>query len=114
MDSKKLPKEAARKAEVIAEQAQPIPAQDAGGKRPIWSRQINRIDCSMWVQGLNGEQRYSIAITRSYLDKRAKSWKRVHYFDRQDLSDVRAVCAEAERHIFDLEGTLPEPGEFDK
>jgi hypothetical protein len=105
MDSKKPTKEAARKAEDSAGEAETSPAQDAGGKRPLWSRQLNRVDCSLWKSGQNGAARYTVAITRSYLDKRSNAWKRVHYFDRQDLTDVRAVCDEAEKHIQGLESS---------
>lgn len=84
---------------------------DASGKKPVWFRQMNRVHSSIWKNDQNGEVRYTIAVFRSYLDRRNNETKRVFYFDQQDLKDVRAVCAEAEAQILSLKGMTTEAGE---
>ncbi len=80
---------------------------DANGKRPIWSRNINRVNCAVWKHDQEEGTRYTVALYRSYLDRRNNEWKRVYYFDRQDLKDVRAVCNEAEAYIASLDSAVP-------
>lgn len=68
-------------------------------KRPLWSQKLNRVDCSIWEHDQNGESRFTIAISRSYFDRKLNAFKRSFYFDRQDLKDVREVCAKAEEYL---------------
>lgn len=91
--------------------AEQLPAHDASGKRPIWSRSINRVEGSMWKHGQNGDTRYTVSVSRHYLNRRTNEWKRDHYFDRRDLADVVTVCREAEDRILQLEGMTQAAGE---
>lgn len=75
----------------------------AASKRPIWSRTLNRVDCSIWKHDQDNGPRYTISISRSYFHQRSNQWKRDSYFDRRDLVDVIAVCNEAEAHIQSLQ-----------
>ena len=102
----------AKKAEeTAAQEEQHAGQQDAAGKRPIWSRTLNRVDGSIWKHDQKGEARYTVAISRSYLEKKTNQWKRSFYFDKNDLQDVRSICNEAEDQILDLEGMTAAPGE---
>lgn len=74
------------------------------GKKPLWSRSINRVDASVWPHEQNGETRYTIALSRSYFDKKSNQWKRNYYFDRQDLMDLRTLIDEADARVMELEG----------
>jgi len=87
-----------------AEKAEAPQTHEASGKRPLWSRQLNRVQCSIWKHDQNGRTRYTTLIYRTYLDRRNNEWKRVYYFDKNDLKDVRSVTSEAEDQILRLEG----------
>lgn len=77
---------------------------------PIWKTQHNRVQGAMWKHGQNGAARFTVSVSRSYRNESGK-WLNVHYFDRQDLKDVRAVCDEAEQEMLRLEGMTVVPGE---
>jgi hypothetical protein len=69
-------------------------------KRPIWTRQINRVESSMWKRtDQDGQASFSTAIFRSYFDKKTKATKRHHYYDEQDLDDLIAVATDAKEKI---------------
>jgi len=106
---KELPAQDAE-ATAPAVQAEHHQTQDAS-KRPIWSRTINRVDCSIWSHDQAAGKRYTVAISRSYLEKRSNQWKHSYYFDKSDLQDVRAVCDAAENELLELEGMTDKPGE---
>lgn len=76
---------------------------------PIWKTQHNRVQGAMWqyLQD-DGTARFTVSISRSYKDQDDGSWHNVHYFDRKDLQDVRAICSEAEVHILGAEGMTQE------
>lgn len=77
---------------------------------PVWKTQSNRVQGAVWKHDQKGKARYTIAISRSYRDQDGK-WQTVHYFDRRDLKDVRAVCDQAESEISSLEGMTVAAGE---
>ena len=83
------------------------PALDAP-KRPVWSRKLGRVDCSVWRHQQPGGARYTISITRSYLSKRDGQWKRDSYFDVRDQGDVRILSREAEHIVLGLMGDAGE------
>ena len=78
---------------------------------PLWKTQHNRVQGAMWKHDQDGKARYTISVSRSYKDKEADKWMNMHYFDRQDLRDVRSVCDEAEEQILELEGMTAVAGE---
>jgi hypothetical protein len=80
---------------------------DANAKRPLWSRTFNRVDCSVWGHEQNGEVRFTVSISRSYLEKKSNTWKRNFYFDAQDLVDVKMLCDLAEEYILKRQGMVP-------
>jgi hypothetical protein len=79
-------------------------------KRPVWSRSINRVDCSIWEHEQDGKARYTVAISRSYRD-RSNQWKRSYYFDKQDLDDVITVAREASNEMLNLQNLAQVVGE---
>src|SRR5947209_6176234 len=98
----------ARKAEASAPQAEPRAKESSG---PTWKRQHGRVQAAVWSHDQNGKTRHTVAITRSYRDAKAGQWRNVHYFDRQDLKDVHAICDEAEQYLLELEGMTQVVGE---
>ena len=79
---------------------------------PIWKTLHNRVQGAMWKHLQDdGTVRFTISVSRSYKDKDTDKWMNVHYFDRNDLRDVHAVCAEAEEQILSAEGMEQEVGE---
>jgi hypothetical protein len=77
-------------------------ATHGASKLPIWSLTINRVDASIWKYDHEDGATYSIAISRSYFDKKSNEVKRNHYFDLSDLADVRTISATAEEYIHKL------------
>lgn len=76
---------------------------------PIWKNQHNRVQGAMWKYlQKDGKPRFTISISRSYKDKADDEWKSVHYFDRKDLNDIRAICDEAEEHLLSASGMARE------
>lgn len=65
---------------------------------PVWKTQHNRVQGAMWRHNQKDKVRYTVSISRSYKDEKGK-WNSVHYFDRQDLRDIRSICDEAETEI---------------
>jgi len=94
-----------------AEQSAATQAHEASGKKPIWSRTINRVSASIWAHERDGKTSYSTSINRTYLDRRNNQWKRVSSYDRPDLKDVRTLTTEAEAQILHLEGMVQTAGE---
>src|SRR5690349_10314551 len=79
-----------------APQAEPQQAKDSPG--PVWKTQSNRVQGAIWRHSQTGKARYTVAISRSYKDQKG-DWQNVHYFDRNDLADVRKVCDEAAAYL---------------
>jgi hypothetical protein len=104
-------KEASRAAEAADPAAQAEPQTQASGNRPVWTKQINRVRGSIWAQDRDGQPRYSTALYRSYFDERGGQWKRVHYYDRDDLPSVREMCDELEKELLRLHGLTQAVGE---
>lgn len=71
----------------------PAPAKKPS-KHPIWTRTINRVTASIWPND-KGDSRHTTAVFRSYFDMKADAWKRVYYYDRADLLDMKIVVDEA-------------------
>jgi len=80
-------------------------------KRPVWSRTINPVDCSIWPHDQAEEVRHTIAISRSYKDRKSGEWKRNFYFDYSDLADVKAVCEAAAEEILRMHNMADKPDE---
>lgn len=98
-------------AEHTGEPSPASPTQDAS-KRPVWTRQINRVDCSIWRhRDQDGQSRYTVAISKSYFHKATQRMKRDYYFDRRDLSDVVMLCHDAEEQILRIDGLIQTTGE---
>lgn len=81
-------------------------ATEIPSKRPLWSRNINRVQCAVWSNEQGGRTRYSISIFREYLDRKNNEMKRVHSFDFSDLDDLRTLTKEAKEYVLSLQ--LPE------
>ena len=79
---------------------------------PVWTTEAHRVKGAMWkhVQD-NGKARFTIAVYRSYKNDDTKKWVNTHYFDEQDLGDVRQVCAEAEEKLLQLKGMTQATGQ---
>jgi hypothetical protein len=78
--------------------------QTEGSSAPVWKTLHNRVQGAMWrYLQKDGKTRYTVSVSRSYKDEKGK-WNSVHYFDRQDLKDIRSVCDEAENEIVRFEG----------
>jgi len=75
--------------------------QDAS-KAPIWDNQLHRVKAAMWKYDQKGKTRYTIALYRSYKDDDSGKWNNVHYFDPQDLPDIRTLIDEADRKVNQL------------
>ena len=89
-----------------------VESQTNDSSQPVWKTQQNRVQGAMWKHLQDdGKTRYTISVSRSYKDKDTDKWMNVHYFDRNDLRDVQAICAEAEEQILSIEGMAPEVGE---
>ena len=89
---------ASRKEETVEQDADNQVKESSG---PVWKTQHHRVQGAMWRHVQDGKTRFTIAITRSYKDQEDGQWRNVHYFDRRDMSDVRAVCEDAEKHLRD-------------
>ena len=73
-----------------------------GSSLPIWKSQHGRVQGAMWKHLQDdGTTRFTISISRSYKDKDDDKWKNVHFFDRNDLDDVRSICHVAEEAVQD-------------
>lgn len=90
--------------------AESRPVHDAPGK-PEWSRQINRVQGSVWRHEHNGKTFFSVSFSRSHFDEREKKWKRYHSFNWSELDDLVTLCREAQDHIRELRGITQVVGE---
>jgi hypothetical protein len=79
-------------------------AQDAPTHNPIWTALSGRVQGAIWKHPQKGKSRYTIAISRSYRDQKNGEWKSVHFFDRQDLADVKRVRDDAESYLASVVG----------
>lgn len=87
----------------------PVETETNDSSAPIWKTQHNRVQGAMWQHlQSDGSARFTVSISRSYKDKDDGTWKNVHYFDRKDLLDVRAICNEAEEHILGTDAITQE------
>ena len=90
----------------------PVESRTNDSSTPIWKTQQNRVQGAMWKHLQDdGKTRFTISVSRSYKDKDSDKWQNVHYFDRKDLPDIQAVCAEAEEQILSIDGMASEAGE---
>jgi hypothetical protein len=99
-------KVAAKKAEELEDAGVETPEsqeaeQDArASNSPIWDTRSGRVQGAIWKHDQKGGKvRYTIAIFRSYRDKKTEEWKNVHYFDRDDLPDVEKVKVSADTYL---------------
>lgn len=84
-----------------ADTADELPAKRPSNA-PLWTTTSGRVDGSIWRHERRGGISYSFSPSRSYYDKKKDEWKRVHFFDRQDLSDLAAVLTAAEAYLKDV------------
>jgi hypothetical protein len=57
-------------------------------KGPAWSQEFGRVKATVWPADAK-HAKPSVSICREYIDWKAKETKRVHYYDREDLLNVR-------------------------
>jgi hypothetical protein len=99
----------ARKAEVTATSSQKNETTDSS--LPVWKDKFGRVQSAMWNHlQEDGKTRQTISISRSYQDEN-KKWHNVHYFDSNDIKDIRAACDQAEEQILKLNTMTQEVGE---
>jgi hypothetical protein len=55
----------------------------------------------MFKHDQKGKVRYTVSISRSFRDKN-DDWKNVHFFDRDDLADVKAVAEQAVTYLAEV------------
>ena len=78
---------------------------------PIWKDKFGRVQCAMWNHSQeDGKTRQTISISRSYQDE-DKKWHNVHYFDSDDIKDIREACDEVEGQLLNLKGMSQVVGE---
>ena len=75
-----------------------------GSSLPLWKNQFHRVKVAMWSHPQkDGKTRETISICRSYQDEKEK-WHNVHYFDRDDIRDIREALGEIEEQLLKLDG----------
>jgi hypothetical protein len=65
-------------AEDAAPAAGAAPRKQEASNRPVWTRQIGRVEASVWENLRNGEVVHSISIFRSFVDRKSGEKKRHH------------------------------------
>ena len=89
----------------------PVESQTNDSSLPIWKDKFGRVQCAMWNHSQeDGKTRQTISISRSYQDE-DKKWHNVHYFDSDDIKDIREACDEAEGQLLTLKGMSQVVGE---
>jgi hypothetical protein len=75
---------------------------DSSGKRPLWTRKINRVQAAIWSHVYKDKTFFSVSLYREYTDKRNNETKKTSSFDRSDLQDVAAMVSEARHELVRL------------
>jgi hypothetical protein len=83
----------------VAETKSADPKTHKASNRPVWSLTVGRVECSIFEFDHDGKVSQSIGFTRSYFDKKANAMKRVPYYDRPDLADLKAALKAAEEYF---------------
>ena len=58
----------------------------------------------MWKNVHNGQVEHSVAIFRSYHDRKTGQMKRHYYYGEQDLKDVVQIANEGRDELHELQG----------
>ncbi len=69
---------------------------------PIWTTESGRVRGAMFRHEQKGKVRYTVAVSRSYKSKKTDEWVDTHFFDRNDLDDVRKVAEQAVMYLAEV------------
>src|SRR5689334_4694196 len=69
---------------------------------PIWTTESGRVRSAMFRHEQKGKVRFTVAVSRSYLSKKTGDWVDTHFFDRNDLADVKAVVDRATVYLAEV------------